>query len=193
MLTTVSASISSHFYNVLTWIILPTRYLQINDTLTIMVWQQDSWVYFIPLTIILSLGWLSFENHIHIFLFPKHHNGHWMKSRYGRHQELIALCTPPKLIIMTYCNHIKKGLRFNSSPPGVAYMRQWTLSTLVQVMARHLFGAKPLPEPMLPYCQLDPWEQTSVKFESRYNTFHSWKCTWKCRLRKGGHFCPALR
>ena len=26
-------------------------------------------------------------------------------------------------------------------------------------MAWRLFGAKPLPEPMLSYCQLDPWEQ----------------------------------
>ena len=30
-------------------------------------------------------------------------------------------------------------------------------------MACRLVGAKPLPEPMLTYCQLDPWEQTSVK------------------------------
>ena len=32
-------------------------------------------------------------------------------------------------------------------------------------MACRLFGAKPLPEPMLAYCQLDHWEQISVKFE----------------------------
>ena len=38
---------------------------------------------------------------------------------------------------------------FNSSPPSAAYMRQWTGSALVQVMAWRLFGAKPLPEPML--------------------------------------------
>ena len=34
---------------------------------------------------------------------------------------------------------------------------------LVQIMAYHLAGAKPLSEPMLEYCWLDPWEQTSVK------------------------------
>ena len=28
-----------------------------------------------------------------------------------------------------------------------------------------LFGTKPLAEPMLTYCQLDPMEQTSMKFE----------------------------
>ena len=51
----------------------------------------------------------------------------------------------------------------NSSPPGVAYMRQLIGSALVQIMACHLFGAKPLSKPMLEDCQLDPWEQTSVK------------------------------
>ena len=43
----------------------------------------------------------------------------------------------------------------NSSPPSAAYMRQWTGSSLVQVMPCRLFGAKPLPEPKLTYCQLD--------------------------------------
>ena len=45
---------------------------------------------------------------------------------------------------------------FNSSPPSAAYMRQWTGSGLVQIMACHLFGAKPLSKLMLVYCQLDP-------------------------------------
>ena len=34
-------------------------------------------------------------------------------------------------------------------------------------MAWHLFGAKPLPEPMLAYCQLDSWEQISMNFANR--------------------------
>ena len=38
-------------------------------------------------------------------------------------------------------------------------------------MACRLFGAKPLSKPMLGYCQLDPYEQTSVKFQSKYTTF----------------------
>ena len=37
------------------------------------------------------------------------------------------------------------------------------LQTLVQVMACYLFGTKPLPEPMLNYCQLEPTKQNSVK------------------------------
>ena len=34
-------------------------------------------------------------------------------------------------------------------------------------MACRLFGTKPLPEPMLAYCQLDHWENP-VKFKSKY-------------------------
>ena len=55
-------------------------------------------------------------------------------------------------------------------------------------MACRLLGAKPLPEPMLIYCQFYPKEQTSVKFESKFKTFHSWQCVSKYRLRNGGHF-----
>ena len=55
----------------------------------------------------------------------------------------------------------------NSSPPSAAYMCQWTRLALVQIMACRLSSAKPLSEPMLLYCKLDPQEQTSVKFESK--------------------------
>ena len=65
-------------------------------------------------------------------------------------------------------------LPFNSSPPSTAYMRQGTWSTLVQEMAGRLVGAKPLPEPMMNYCQLDHWEHISVKFESEYTISQSW-------------------
>ena len=40
----------------------------------------------------------------------------------------------------------------NSSTPSDTYMRQWTGSALVQVIARRLLGAKPLPKPMLTHC-----------------------------------------
>ena len=52
--------------------------------------------------------------------------------------------------------------------PSAAYMCQWTGSALVQIMACRLFGAKPLPEPMLTYCQMDPQEQMSMKSESEF-------------------------
>ena len=59
-----------------------------------------------------------------------------------------------------------------------------------QVMACRLFGTKPLPEPMMAYCQLDSQEQISVKFKTEFSNFHSRKCIWKCRLPKWQPFCP---
>ena len=55
-------------------------------------------------------------------------------------------------------------------------------------MACHTFGAKPLYKAMLGYCQMDPWEQTSMKLESKYKTYCLWKCICKYRLRNGSHF-----
>ena len=75
----------------------------------------------------------------------------------------------------------------NSSPPSDPNMRPWIGSVLGQIMACRLFDAKPLSAPMLGNCQIDPKEQTSVKFESTYKTSHSRKCIWKYRLRNGDH------
>ena len=98
-------------------------------------------------------------------------------------------------IIYEHCNIIANNTSsmlmpciINSSPPCAAYMHQWIGSALLQKMACRLFGAKPLSKPMLDYCQLGPKEQTSVKFYSKYQTFHSRKCIWKYRLRNGGRF-----
>ena len=66
----------------------------------------------------------------------------------------------------------------NPSPPSAAYMRQWIRSALVQVMACRLFGAKPLSKPMLGYCQLHPYKQTSVNIVTKYKTFYSSKYIW---------------
>ena len=67
-------------------------------------------------------------------------------------------------------------------------MRQWIGSALVQMMACRLFSAKPLSKPMLGFCLLHPQEQSSVKFWSKYKTFHSQKCIWISRLWNGGDF-----
>ena len=79
---------------------------------------------------------------------------------------------------------------FNSSPPSATYMCQWTWSSLNHITACRLFGAKPLPEPMLVYCRLDSWEQISVKFELKFCHFHSRMCIWNCRLPKWWPFRP---
>ena len=74
--------------------------------------------------------------------------------------------------------------------PSAAYMRQWPGSALVQIMACRLFGAMPLSELMLACCQLDSWEQISVKCKWEFYHFHSRKCIWNCRLPKWWPFCP---
>ena len=110
---------------------------------------------------------------------------HRLSGSYDRKQPTNVLSPLSQLIPRT-----ERRLYFNSSPPGTAYMRQWTGSLLVQVMACRLFGAKPLPEPVLLYCQLDSWERVSVKYESELYHLLSRKCTWKCRLSKWLPFFP---
>ena len=46
------------------------------------------------------------------------------------------------------------------------------ITIIGSVKACRLDGAKPLSEPMLEFCELDPWVQTAVKFESRKKSFH---------------------
>ena len=51
----------------------------------------------------------------------------------------------------------------NISPPSAVYMRRWNESASVQILVCRLSGAKPSSKPMPYYCELDPWEQNSVK------------------------------
>ena len=83
----------------------------------------------------------------------------------------------------------KPNFIINSSPPSDAYMRQRVGSALVQIMACCLFGTKPLPAQILAYCQLDSWEQITVKFESEFY-FHSRKFIRKFHLPKRRPFYP---
>ena len=63
----------------------------------------------------------------------------------------------------------------NSLRSDDVYSCQWVVSLLFQVMVWHPFGTKPFPEAMLTYCQFDLWEQISMKFGSKYKTFHQEK------------------
>ena len=54
------------------------------------------------------------------------------------------------------------------------YMQHQTWSSIILIMARCLFGAKPLPEPLLSVNWII-WEQISMKFVSQYNNFHTRK------------------
>ena len=51
-------------------------------------------------------------------------------------------------------------------------MQQWTVSSLVQMMACHLIGDKPSSEPMMFYDQLGLKEQIAMEFEPKYQNFH---------------------
>ena len=70
------------------------------------------------------------------------------------------------------------SLLIKSLRPSDSYMHQKTWQSLVQIMGCRLFGAKPLSDPMMVYCQLDPKKRTSLKYYLRVN-FHSGKCSWK--------------
>ena len=50
---------------------------------------------------------------------------------------------------------LKSGIAINSLRQSDAYMWQQNKPLLWQIMVTHLFGAKPLSEPMLSYCQLN--------------------------------------
>ena len=96
------------------------------------------------------------------------------------------------------CRQVLIGSSNGLAPNRLQILTHWGRVThicvdksLVQIMACRLIGAKPLSEPMLDYCQLDPCEHISMKILSKYNNFHWWKCTWKCRLRNGVHLVPA--
>ena len=51
----------------------------------------------------------------------------------------------------------------NSLRPIDASMHYQPRPSLIQIMACRLAGGKPLSEPILECCYLDPWEQTAVK------------------------------
>ena len=76
-------------------------------------------------------------------------------------------------------------------PPSGAYMRQGTESALVQLMACRLSGTKPLPEPMLIYCQLVlenklQWNSNQItKLFIHKNVFKNTVCEMAAILFRG--------
>ena len=92
-------------------------------------------------------------------------------------------------IIFKIIQHVKSKPVIYSSSLSVACMPQWIGSALVQVMACRLFGAKPLLEPTLIYGKLDPWDQTSVKFELKLfnneNVFKNVVCEMATIMSRG--------
>ena len=107
-----------------------------------------------------------------ISIFPNEN----IQLRYNCDKYLVNIMDYTKpissLVLNTYMYKLKSNQRWvNSLRLSDAYMHQYNIQTLVQIMACRLFGAKPLSEPMLPYCQLDAKEHTSVTFYLRFNIF----------------------
>ena len=69
---------------------------------------------------------------------------------------------------------------FNSLKPSDTYMRLYNISTLLQILACRLFGAKPLTESMLPYYQLNPNEHPSeILFKVQKFSFKEMSVKWR--------------
>ena len=73
------------------------------------------------------------------------------------------------------------GLFIEAWWDNAAFMRQWTASSLT--MACHLVDPKPVHKPVWAYCHVDPWEHTSVKFETKCRHSYSRIMVWKCHLQ----------
>ena len=73
----------------------------------------------------------------------------------------------------------------NSWRPRDAYKSHQIRPSLLQIMACHVFGARPLSEPMLDYCQSVPWKHISLKSESNYSNFLLRKSIYSILLSKG--------
>ena len=76
-------------------------------------------------------------------------------------------------IAQYYCNN--GYIIMNGSPQLI--QAAWGIyaavgPSLVQIIACRLVGGKPLPEPIMAYCQMDIWEQISVKRLAKYSDHH---------------------
>ena len=81
------------------------------------------------------------------------------------------------------------GIDINPSPMGRIHASvKW--NTIGSQLETNRTVDMPLLESVLAYCELDPLQQTSAKFQPKYETFYSRNCIWKCRLRNGGLSVP---
>ena len=110
----------------------------------------------------IRMGWLATSCHSSTSTSQRHQllGSHWYTGQACSSKmvkimtaDALAPCVARTSAAMILTMSILVFL--NSSPPSAVYMRQCTGSALVQVMACRMFGAKPSPESMLAYCQLD--------------------------------------
>ena len=68
---------------------------------------------------------------------------------------------------------------YNLFIPSDAFIRHQIRTPLIRIKVCRLFGAEPLSELIMAYCQLDPWHYISVNLESE---FSEKKLNPKCHL-----------
>ena len=81
--------------------------------------------------------------------------------------------------------HTTIGLFANASKPSAAYLRQWNMPLLQQIMARRLIRTKPLFEAMLLIMLFEPIRSNRSENWTKYKVFFqqngSGNAIWKCR------------
>ena len=110
----------------------------------------------------------------------------WRADREYSTEILVKLSSIPVKEILFEALFWVLEVCFNSWRMSDAYMHQYTMPSLVQIMACRLFGDNPLSEPMMVYCQFDPKGHIPMKL--KYKSFHS----KKCRLQEWRPSCLGL-
>ena len=120
---------------------------------------------------------------------------HWLlKSPVHQHTwyylcrtDNIYCCSRVNFILM---GQVKSKIRFNMWIYLLWSLKQFSV-TRVNILQHSALtcsiSTKPLPKTILPYYQLDPMEEISVKFESKRKTFIWQKCISKCCVQKVEH------
>ena len=85
--------------------------------------------------------------------------------------------SPSQWEMVLLCNHVSHWLDANLESTLFMWCIDLYSSQMDQIMAWCQFNSKLLPEPLLTFCQFNPQEQTSRKYESKYNRLHdeNWK------------------
>ena len=113
---------------------------------------------------------------------PSHYlNQCWLSSVRPSYIHLMTIsqeiCQSSMTKINMKITHLKMSLKslrgqwVNLLRLSDAYLHHQLMSSLVHIVACRLFATKPLSEPMLNYCQLDPREQTSIKLCLKFKHF----------------------
>ena len=115
--------------------------------------------------------WLSlFDiNIVHLFTYWKYTESMWLIS-HVRQGCFNGNRSVVRSSLTQWSNPQRAQVK--SSPLSAAYMRQWTRTALVQVIACRLLSPKPLPEPILDYCWLDSRQKKFSEIRIEILSFH---------------------